>query len=258
MTETHPISEAELSAYFDKELGPNDMRAIEVRLEHDPKARETLAQWELQSSHLQALYAQGAGPDETIPEHMLAQINGHLDERPRPPLTRWAAMLALVALGALGGWMSAQLTTGTGATGINQLASHAMDAHQTFVVEVAHPVEVEARQAEHLTGWISKRLGQDIAPPNFAAQGFQLMGGRILPGETGPAALFMYENTVGQRVTLYVTTPDRPGETAFQFAERGGVQSFYWMDRDLNYAVVGALPRDRLRAIAVAAYDQLI
>ena len=35
------------------------------------------------------------------------------------------------------------------------------------------------------------------------------------------------------------------------------VQSFYWMDGVLNYAVVGDIPRDALRRIALDAYDQL-
>ena len=84
------------------------------------------------------------------------------------------------------------------------------------------------------------------------------MGGRIVPSETGTAALYMYENTKGQRITLYIAPRGASKTTAFQFAEMGATQTFYWTDRDLSYAVVGTVPRDVLRAIAVDAYDQLI
>ncbi|MHC0053361.1 anti-sigma factor family protein [Actibacterium sp. D379-3] len=248
-----PIPEEQLLAYFEGALPPDAARALAARLPGDPEAQALLKTWARQNAVLGALYAPVA--DEPVPDRLLAVTRS----RPTrtggaPPLLRIAAMLALLAVGGAGGWLAADLRPAAP----RALADAAIAAHETYVVEVAHPIEVGADQATHLTGWVSKRLGHSIAPPDFAALGFRLMGGRVLPGDTGAAALFMYEDDQGRRVTLYVAPETGGAQTAFQFADQGGVQSFYWMDGALNYAVVGDIPRDALRRIALAAYDQLI
>jgi len=116
----------------------------------------------------------------------------------------------------------------------------------------------EAGVVRYLVEDLPKRLGHPIKAPDFAASGFRLMGGRLLPSDTGPAALFMYDDDLGRRVTLYVAPGAKGGETAFRFLESGTTQSFYWVDGDLSCAVTGDIPRDVLRQIAVEAYDQLI
>ena len=82
--------------------------------------------------------------------------------------------------------------------------------------------------------------------------------GRLLPGDRGPMAQFMYENPQGTRLTLYVTKPaadDR--ESAFRFAKEAGVGVFYWVDPRFAYALAGDLEREALLAIAETAYRQL-
>ena len=86
-----------------------------------------------------------------------------------------------------------------------------------------------------------------------------LVGGRLLPGETGPVAHFMYQNAQGRRVTLYVRTeaPDH-GETAFRYARENSVRVFYWIDRKFGYALSSAdLDRAELLRLANAVYQQL-
>ena len=41
--------------------------------------------------------------------------------------------------------------------------------------------------------------------PELDAQGLKLVGGRLLPGPTGPASFFMYENAAGERFTIYAS-----------------------------------------------------
>ncbi len=250
------IDRETLMAYHDGALPPEPARAVEQALASDPAARALLEEWRAQDAALGALYAPKA--DEPVPERLRQIVRARPARAPLLP--RLAAAIALVALGGLGGWGLAMRMASTPDAPVLApvLAQDAINAYQTFVVEVVHPVEVEASQAAHLVGWVSKRLGHDIAPPDFAARGFRLMGGRVLPGADGPAAMFMYENDLGQRVSLYVAPPARDGQTAFQFTREGEVQSFWWVDGDLSYAVVGKLPRDVLRTLAVEAYDQLI
>lgn len=250
MTKPTTIAEDKLLAWYHGELDESAAEAVATALADDPTAQALVEEWRQQDGALTALLAPVA--QEPVPPR-LARI---ARREPRPRWLQAAAMIAMLAVGLAGGWFAAQLSGREGPT--RSLAEAAIAAHETYVVEVLHPVEVTASDAAHLTGWVSKRLGQQITPPDFAAQGFRLMGGRVLPGETGAAAMFLYENDQGRRVSLYVAPTPKPEETAFQFTEAPGVQSFWWTDRDLSYAVVGDVPRAALRSIAIAAYDQLI
>jgi anti-sigma factor RsiW len=124
---------------------------------------------------------------------------------------------------------------------------------------VRHPVEVGADQEQHLVAWLSKRLGVKVQIPNLDGAGMSLVGGRLLPGETGPVALFMYQTQAGRRLTLYVRAEaSRNRETAFRYARENNVGVFYWIDRDSGYALASAdLDKDELLRIATLVYKQL-
>jgi anti-sigma factor RsiW len=131
-------------------------------------------------------------------------------------------------------------------------------AHAVYAPEVRHPVEVDAKEQEHLVKWLSKRLGLTLKVPLLATEGFELLGGRLLPGPDGPVAQFMYQDTGGKRLTLYVSKPSRVDTlTAFRFAQEGPVSVFYWMDRECGYALSGELDRGTLTRIATSVYKQL-
>lgn len=245
-----PITDDQLLAYFEGALPSVEARELAARLDGDETALARLAEWDRQNAMIRALYDPVA--EEPVPARLTDALNS-APGRTGFLLRRIAAAFALLALGAAGGWLASDLRFAR----VDALADAAIGAHVTYASEVRHPVEVEAAQADHLVAWLSKRLGHDIAAPDFASEGFRLMGGRLLPGRTGPAALFMYENTSGQRISLYVA-PSNGGETAFQFSEEGDVKSFWWLDGALSYAVVGNVGREVLRRIALDAYDQLV
>jgi len=106
--------------------------------------------------------------------------------------------------------------------------------------------------------WLSKRLGAELKPPKLSAQGFELVGGRLLPGEAGPVAQFMYQDARGQRLTLYVQRDAQDSrETAFRYARENGIGVFYWLDGRFGYALSGEMDKPDLLRIATAVYQQL-
>jgi anti-sigma factor RsiW len=221
----------------------------------DPLLAAREAEWERQDAALRALY--GPIAEEPLPARYRALIDGANTEASVPGHWRMiAAALALLAIGVAGGWSLATIQ-GSSSAG-TALAQEALRAHETYVTEVAHPVEVRAADERHLVTWLSRRLGHPIAVPNLTAHGYTLMGGRVVPEDHGAAALMMYEDGEGRRLTLYVARAPGGKETAFRFLERDGVRAFWWIDEDLGCAVIGDLPKESLRAIAVSAYDQLI
>jgi anti-sigma factor RsiW len=85
-----------------------------------------------------------------------------------------------------------------------------------------------------------------------------LIGGRLLPGNRGPVAQFMYHDASGQRLTLDVTTEDASNrDTGFRFAKEGPVNVFYWIDGKFGYALSAGIDKGELARVASAVYDQL-
>jgi anti-sigma factor RsiW len=141
---------------------------------------------------------------------------------------------------------------------VTPLPIRAARAHLVYSPEVRHPVEVEAREQDHLVKWLSKRLDLPLKVPVLSTEGFELLGGRLLPGTDGPVAQFMYQDPTGKRLTLYVTRPHKGDEvTAFRFAQEGRVSVFYWIDRDCGYALSGEIDKPQLSRVAALVYRQL-
>jgi len=172
-------------------------------------------------------------------------------------LPRWAAVVAWFTLGGVTGWQL-QAYMAEQQTEEVTWPRRAAIAHAVYSPEVRHPVEVGAEHEAHLVAWLSKRLGAPLKVPYLGGQGYQLVGGRLLPGERGPVAQFMYQDSKGQRLTLYVrTNPDESGATAFRYADEHGVSVFYWLDRKLGYALSGEVAKDELLRLATAVHRQL-
>jgi anti-sigma factor RsiW len=262
MTDSRPApSEHELHASVDGRLSPEATQAVEAWLAHEPATAATVQAWRAQREALRRHLAPVTG--EPIPEALLQAAMGR---RPRANARwwRWGGLAACVLLAFGAGWLThgqlsqrASTLAAAGRPG-GDFARQALVAHAVYAPEVRHAVEVDAAQQEHLVQWLSKRLGRPLRIPQLSAQGFELVGGRLLPGEAGARAQFMYQNASGERVTLYVgTVPGSGAATAFRFAHEGPASTFYWVDQGFGYALAGDLPRPRLMALAESVYRQL-
>src|SRR5262249_10361124 len=127
-----------------------------------------------------------------------------------------AAVIAFLLGGSLG-WLGHDLV-GSDAEAqrgrFQAFTAEAVDAYNLYVVEVRHPVEVPAADADHLVQWLSKRVGYPLRAPDLEKLGLKLVGGRLLPGPTGPAAFFMYEAPSGERYTIYCDRSKAPEPAA--------------------------------------------
>jgi anti-sigma factor RsiW len=245
-----PVTEDELHAYVDNEL-PAERRAdVEAWLATHPDDAERVQSWRAMADALHARYDQVA--DEAVPKRLEIE---RLVRQPR----RWiygaiaAALLAFVAGGGTG-WLARGATASPSA--FQNFTLDALDAHRLYVVEVRHPVEVPGSDLTHLQQWLTKRCGWNVHAPELAAAGLKLVGGRLLPGPTGPASFFMYESASGERFTIY--SAKAQGETTqMRYAAEGGDSALFWADRGVAYVVSGSADRGRLTQIARAVYDQM-
>jgi len=196
--------------------------------------------------------------DEPVPERLRARNVKHARWRTAAIAAGWVA-LGLGA-GVLAGWqLHAWRASVPPQAEVPGFVKRAAIAHAVYSPEVRHPVEVGADQEQHLVAWLSKRLGAQVRAPKLDAIGYSLVGGRLLPGDNGPVAHFMYQTEKGRRITLYVRTEAVENrETAFRYAAEGNVKVFYWIDRKLGYALSAAdLSREDLLKVANAVYQQL-
>jgi anti-sigma factor RsiW len=131
----------------------------------------------------------------------------------------------------------------------------ALDAHRLYVVEVRHPVEVPGSERAHLQQWLTKRCGWNVRAPELDATGLKLVGGRLLPGPTGPASFLMYESASGERFTVYTARAEAE-TTQMRYAKHDNDGALFWADRGVGYVVSGAGDRERLTQIARLVYDQ--
>ena len=181
----------------------------------------------------------------------------------RPPWIGYARAASVLAVGIAVGlalprpWRAPEAALAASAPA-QGLPARAARAHLVYAMEVRHPVEVDASQQEHLVAWLSKRLGTKLKVPVLADEGYELLGGRLLPGPEGPVAQFMYQEAAGRRLTLYVSAKARSeGPTAFRFAQEGGVSVFYWIDGNWGYALSGEVDRAALSRLSTSVYRQL-
>ncbi len=245
------ITEAELHAYVDGALSAARAAEIETYLSGHPEDAARVSAYRGQLAALRREF--NSVLDEPLPRRLLMP-RGSLTR----VLSRCAAVVAWITLGGVIGWQLHAYNSTSARSEGTAWARRAAIAHKVYSPEVRHPVEVGADQETHLVAWLSKRLGTQLKVPHLGNLGYSLVGGRLLPGERGPVAQFMYQDGKGQRLTLYVRiNPDERSESAFLFAQEQGVGVFYWLDRKLGYALSGAVDKSELLRVATAIHGQL-
>ena len=270
-----PVTEAELHAYADRQLTAERMAEVAAWLARRPDEAARVRAWEDQKRSLHALFDPVL--DETVPAALQQRARRRAPWFGRPALAAAAAALLVAAAGS-GGWALRGAHDGplvASATRANDFAARAAIAHTVYAPEVKRPVEVDAAHEDQLVTWLSKRMGAPMSAPHLQALGYSLEGGRLLPGERGPVAQFMYRDEAGHRLTLYVSNEKTSGssaaaanadlrlgdaarvDTAFRFASEGAVNVFWWVEGPFRYAITAAADKSTLTQVSAEVYRQL-
>jgi anti-sigma factor RsiW len=254
-----PLPDDILHAYVDDVLPDAERQRVDAHLAEHADDRQRVAAYRAQNLALHVAFDPVLEEPHGMTVTARAPVGSH-----RVPWAMAASLLAAVAVGGamgygLRGWQAPGAAPGA-------LARQAVMAHQVYLPEVRHPVEVGAAEEAHLVAWLSKRLNAPLRTPELASAGYRLLGGRLLPAESAampaegsavPVALLMYENAQGQRLSLLVRNAGTGAATAFRFSEQGGTRVFYWIDGPFGYALAGTLARDELAELAQLVYRQL-
>jgi len=250
-----PVTEDELHAYVDGELPADRREAVARWLSEHPEQAAVVAAWRAQAEGIRTRF--GAVAEEPVPARLAIDKVMRSGGASRGALIGIAAAAAVVAfvIGGGAGWMARGASAAAPAS-TGEFTADAIEAHKLYVVEVRHPVEVPGDERQHMTQWLTKRLGYQQRVPDLSAIGLKLVGARLLPGPTGAAAFYMYEGPNGERYTLYCSKVP-VGDSALRFREGKSFAAYYWIDDKVGYAVSGADDRAKLETVTKSIYEQM-
>ena len=269
-----PVSEAELHAYADRQLTTERAAEVAAWLAQRPDEAARVRDWEDQKRSLRALFDPVL--EEAVPPALRQRARRRAAAWRHPAVAAAAAVLLVAAAGAAGwglrGARDGAVLAAAAPRAGDSFAARAAMAHAVYVPEVKRPVEVDGAHEDQLVTWLSRRMGAPMRAPHLQSLGYALEGGRLLPGEHGPVAQFMYRDEAGHRMTLYVSndgaartlanaelrsTDGARVDTAFRFANEGALNVFYWMDGPFRYAITAAADRAALTQVSAEVYRQL-
>ncbi len=240
-----------INAFADGELDDDEQARVEALLLQDADARRVLDSIKQQNAALKRAFDPVL--QEPVPPFLIA-IPKSRRARLSGPFAAVAASLAILALGAGLGWFAAHES---GSALVADLGRRAIVAHEVYAVEVKHPVEVDASQAEHIRAWLGKRIGTPIKIPNLAAAGYTFIGGRLLAADDRPAGQLMYEDANKKRLSIFFASNPTQREDSIHVRETDALVSCYWADPKLAMAITGDMPREAMMMLANSIYDEM-
>ena len=250
MVDQTPVTEYELHLHVDGELPAGRREAVEAWLATHPEDAARVAAWRAQAEEIRTRF--GDVSQEAVPNRL--KLQSIMRTRRSWGAIAAAAAVAAFLIGGVAGWF-ARGASAAAPDQVQLFTNDALGAHRLYIGEVRHPIEVKAEEA-HLLPWLSRRIGTTLRAPDLGAFGLKLLGGRLLPGPNGPAALIMYEGVNGERFTLYCSKLEAQ-RTAFRYDDSNNFGSVHWIEGNYGWALSGPKDRARLKAIAGSAYEQM-
>jgi anti-sigma factor RsiW len=251
------FTDRDIHLALDGELPEDERAAYQIWLEANPDMKARSLRYAADNAALRNLFA--GVLEEPVPARLVTAVNGEgLRHRQATPWWRMAAAAALLIAGGLGGYLAGMSGLGVSGDSDDRMAQLAIAAHQTFAADKNRPVEVDGSDQAYLTGWLSKRTGLRLVAPDLSNDGFTLLGGRLVPADGATAALMLYADADGNRISVYVVAEGSERSKGTFTLASGGPEAVYWQDEGYGCAIVGTLPPAQMGTVARNAYKQLI
>ncbi|HEX7817586.1 anti-sigma factor [Dyella sp.] len=239
-------TEDELHAYVDGQLDVARRAQVQAWLDDHPEMAAEVAAWRRQAETLRT-----ALPTYLLPTNAALDpvaVRRTVRRRRQRRLALCASLVIAIGVGGLGGWQARDMSMAAA----HPPMQDALEAYRTFATDRLRPVEMDASHASDLETWLSARVGRPMSLPDLQGYGFKLLGGRLLSTSDGAAALVMYEDSQGQRMTLYVRPSTRfPGNLSGS-RQDNGLLAKYWFRNGYGFAVVGLANDPRTAQVQAA------
>ncbi|MDH4608684.1 anti-sigma factor [Pseudomonas sp. BN102] len=245
MNAFHP-SEDDLHAYLDGQLDAEQMQAVEAYLAANPEVAARVEGWRRDAQQLRAALANLKLPAPN-PRLDPAFIRASMRARKQRRLALAASFVLALGAGGLGGWQAREMSL----LAANPPMQDALQAHRLFALNPV--VDIRARRPGELQAWLDQRFSHAARIPDLGPYGFTPVGGRWLVTEQGAAALLLFEDDQGQRVSLYLRAPGSLYPRMRSGQRRDGeLEARYWSRDGYNYALVSREGDPRSEALGRA------
>ncbi|WP_236193802.1 anti-sigma factor family protein [Pseudomonas faucium] len=227
-------SEDELHAYVDERLAPARRAEVQAWLAANPQQAARIEAWRSDARRLRAALA-GFGEQPGGTQLDLAQVQRRLRQRRQRRLASAAVLLLALGVGGMGGWQARQVTL----AGSELPMADAVQAHRLFAGSEA--LDIQASDPTQLREWLGRHFNRVGQLPDLAGYGFQPVGARLLSNEQGAAALLVFQDRNGQRISLFLRSPgDRYQRMPDGQRVDGQLEARYWSHGAYNFALVSA------------------
>lgn len=225
-------SDDELHAYVDERLEPARRREVALYLAANPAQAERIEGWRSDARQLRAALA-GLGDQPLNPRLDPRSVRREVRQRRHRQWASAAMLLVALGVGGLGGWQARESSLQAS----NPPMADALQAHRLFAHAAA--LDLTVQRPAQLQAWLGEHFGQVGQLPDLSAYGFMPVGARLLSNEQGPAALLVFEDARGERVSLFLRSPSERF-VRMPSGERveGPLQARYWSQGAYNYALV--------------------
>lgn len=229
-----PPSERDLHAYVDHQLLDADRRVLETWLAAHPDVAAQVHAWQQDAQLLRASLS-GALQQPANPELDPTLIRQRIRRQSRRHLATAAVLLIAVSVGGLGGWQARQMSL---MADFPPMAD-AMQAYRLFAQDGVMPADYKVQGAGDMQAWLDRYFHQASRLPDLSQAGFKAVSARLLNTEQGAAAMVLYEDPQGRRISFYIRPPG-PENALLPRGSRSadGLQAEYWSGSGYNYALV--------------------
>ncbi|WP_409321811.1 anti-sigma factor family protein, partial [Pseudomonas monteilii] len=193
-------SEDELHAYVDERLGPVRRAEVHAWLAANPQAAERVEGWRADARRLRTALA-GFGEMPGAAQLDVGQLRRQLRQRRHRRWATAAVVMLALGVGGLGGWQVRDATLAR----VDLPMADAVQAHRLFAGSQA--LDIQASDPGQLRDWLGRHFSRVGQLPDLAGYGFKPVGARLLSNEQGPAALLVFEDGKGQRISLFLRSP---------------------------------------------------
>lgn len=241
---TLPPSDQDLHAYVDGQLSEAERQQLAVYLAAHPAVAEQVRAWQQDAQHLRSALS-GALHRAPNPQLDPAAIRHSLRRQRTRHFATAALLLIAVSIGGMGGWQARSLNM---ARHMLPMAD-AVQAYRMFAVKDGMANDWNATTSRDAQSWLDQQFARADRIPDLAALGFKPVGGRMISTEQGAAAMLVYEDANGRKVSFYIRPPGPQHYLLARGSRRDGeVQADYWSSADYNYALVTPADAAALRS----------
>ncbi|MHB2243139.1 anti-sigma factor family protein [Pseudomonas monsensis] len=230
-----PPSERDLHAYVDHQLSDADRRALDTWLASHPDQAAQVRAWQQDAQQLRAALG-GALLQPANPALDPAMIRKRRKRQTQRHLASAAVLLMAVGIGGFSGWQAREMTLVRPSL---LPMTDALQAYRLIAQQGMLPADYKVADNGDMQRWLDRYFARASRLPDLTAAGFQPVSGRLLSTDEGPAAMVIYEDGGGHKVSFYVRPPG-PKNTFLPRGSRsdGDLQAQYWSGGGYNYAMV--------------------